>query len=69
MQRFTEQQQAAHQAIAEITADLGPGFVLQAVGDALAQMSRIETGTRGENLGHVARIVHQMAEVLSDQEE
>lgn len=67
MERFTEGQQAAHQAIAEITADLGPSFVLKAVADALEQAARTETGYYGDNLGHAAGIVRQLSKVLSDE--
>ncbi len=41
---FTEQQQAAHQAIAEIAADLGAAFTLDAVADALGQAARTKAG-------------------------
>lgn len=77
MERYTEQQrearqatrQAAHQAIAGITADLGPRFVLETVADALEQAARTETGSRGDNLGHAAGIVRQLANVLNEKGE
>ena len=68
MEQFTEQQQAAHQTIAEIVADLGPAFVLDALADALAQTARSETGSRGDNLSYAVSIVRQLAEVLDDRE-
>lgn len=43
-ENLTEQQQAAHQAIAEIAADLGASFVLDAVADALGHVARTEIG-------------------------
>lgn len=69
MERFTERQQAAHQAVAEIAADMGPSFVLQAVADALEQAARTETGAYGDNLGHAAGIVRQLSKVLGDEAE
>ncbi len=66
MQKFSEQQQAAHQGIAEMTADLGPTFVLEALADALYHQARTETGGRGDNLTQAVGILRQLAEVLEE---
>lgn len=66
MEQFTEEQRAAHQAIAEIVADLGASFTLQAVADAFAHATRSETGTRGDNLGHATDILRQLSSVLAE---
>ena len=68
MDRFNEQQSTAHQAVAEIAADLGPAFLLEAVADALAQQARTERGDRGDNLNQAANILHNLADVLADED-
>ena len=66
--RHTEQQQAAHQAISEITADLGIAFTLEAVADAIAQTARSYSGltqeTPNDNLGQAVSILRNLADVL-----
>ena len=66
MEKFNEQQIAAHQAIAEIAADLGAAFVLQAVADALGHSARSEIGARGDNLAQAEAILRQLALVLDE---
>jgi hypothetical protein len=66
MSNYNEQQLAALQAVAEVAADLGPAFTLEAVAVALEQMGRTEVGGRGDNLSQAVNILRQLADVLSD---
>jgi len=60
----TEWEIAAHQAIAEMAADLGAAFVLDAVAGTCELASRAGDGSVGARLSSAADLMRHMVDVL-----
>lgn len=60
VQNPTETQLGAHQVIAEILADMGPAFVLDAVADACEQDAKATIGEQSDVLQSTANLMRQM---------
>jgi hypothetical protein len=62
MKQMSEQEQAAHGAVAEIIADLGVPFTLRAVADACERDARSDE-SRAQQLRQTAGLLRQLAEI------
>lgn len=68
-EELTETQQGACRALAEIVADSGASFTIEALADAVANEARTTTGNHGDNLAHAVTILRQLATVLDNSDE
>ncbi len=68
-EELNETQQGACRALAEIVADNGASFAIEALAEAVDNDARTSSGNYGDNLAYTVAILRQLAAVLENAKE